>query len=30
MQTIYVMACIVTGLFTLTPGRFLGRMLCGE
>jgi len=30
MQTIYVMACIVTCLFTLTPGRFLGRMLWGE
>ncbi len=30
MQTIYVLACVVTGLFTLTPGRFLGRLLWGE
>jgi len=30
MQCIYVLACIVTGLFTLTPSRFLGRLLWGE
>jgi uncharacterized membrane protein len=27
MQWTYVMACIVTGLFTLMPGRYLGRLL---
>ena len=30
MQTLYVMACIVTGLFTLLPQRYLGRLLWGE
>jgi len=27
MQWTYVMACIVTGLFTLMPARYLGRLL---
>lgn len=30
MQTLYVMACIVTGLFTLLPSRLLGQQIWGE
>lgn len=30
MQWLYLNACIVTGLFTLLPGRQLGRMLWGD
>lgn len=29
MKSLYVSACIVAGLFTLLPGRFLGRWLWG-
>jgi uncharacterized membrane protein len=29
MQWTYGLACIVTGLFTLLPGRYLGQMLWG-
>lgn len=30
MQWLYVSGCVVTGLFTLLPGRTLGRALWGE
>ena len=30
MQRLYLQACIVTGLFTLLPGRLLGQQLWGQ
>jgi uncharacterized membrane protein len=30
MQQLYFWACIVTGLFTLLPGRFLGQLVWGQ
>ena len=30
MQSIYLLACIVTGLFTLLPGRLLGQQVWGD
>lgn len=30
MQRLYLTACIVTGLFTLLPGRLLGQLVWGE
>jgi uncharacterized membrane protein len=30
MQSLYLFACIVTGLFTLLPGRLLGQLVWGE
>jgi uncharacterized membrane protein len=30
MQRLYVLACIVTGFFTLLPGRYLGDLLWGH
>ena len=29
MQRLYIGACVVAGLFTLLPGRFLGSLLWG-
>lgn len=30
MQSLYFFACIVTGLFTLLPGRLLGQLVWGQ
>lgn len=30
MQFIYASACVITGLFTLLPGRLLGQLLWGQ
>ena len=30
MQQLYFWACIVTGIFTLLPGRFLGQLVWGQ
>jgi len=30
MQSLYLYACIVTGLFTLLPGRLLGQLVWGQ
>lgn len=30
MQYLYIQACIVTGLFTLIPGRLLGQLIWGQ
>ena len=30
MQQLYFWACIVTGIFTLLPGRFLGQRVWGQ
>lgn len=30
MQGLYLYACIVTGLFTLLPGRLLGQLVWGQ
>jgi uncharacterized membrane protein len=30
MQRLYIGACLVAGLFTLLPGRYLGHMLWGQ
>ncbi len=30
MQWLYFNACIVTGIFTLLPGRFLGQLVWGQ
>ena len=27
MRSLYIGACLLAGLFTLLPGRFLGRLL---
>ena len=29
MQNLYISACLVTGAFTLLPGRFLGKVVWG-
>ena len=29
MQRLYIGACVIAGLFTLLPGRFLGSLLWG-
>lgn len=30
MQNLYIGACLVAGIFTLLPGRFLGSLLWGQ
>ncbi len=30
MQNLYIGACLVAGIFTLLPGRYLGRLLWGQ
>ena len=30
MQTLYVVACLVAGGFTLLPGRYLGQLVWGQ
>jgi uncharacterized membrane protein len=30
MQTTYILACVVTGLFTLLPQRYLGQRVWGQ
>jgi uncharacterized membrane protein len=30
MQSTYILACVVTGLFTLLPRRYLGQLLWGS
>lgn len=30
MQRLYIGGCLVAGVFTLLPGRFLGRLLWGQ
>lgn len=30
MQNLYLGACVVAGLFTLLPGRYLGQLLWGQ
>lgn len=30
MQTTYILACLVTGLFTLLPQRYLGQLVWGQ
>ena len=30
MQSLYLYACVVTGLFTLLPGRLLGQQVWGQ
>ena len=30
MRQVYIGGCVVAGLFTLLPGRFLGQMLWGQ
>ena len=30
MQWTYISACVVTGLFTLLPGRYLGQLVWGQ
>lgn len=30
MQQTYLLACVVTGIFTLLPTRYLGRLVWGE
>ena len=30
MQNLYLGACLVAGIFTLLPGRYLGQMLWGQ
>lgn len=30
MQTTYIAACAITGLFTLLPKRYLGQLIWGQ
>lgn len=30
MQKIYILACVIAGLFTLLPGRYLGQLIWGQ
>jgi uncharacterized membrane protein len=30
MQRLYISACLITGLFTLLPGRYLGQLVWGQ